>query len=213
MALIPNIEIKIDVEDKRGLGRKLLDAVANVLRDNFSKQSRDLVIDQVDRAVKENKHFFIPSVEEAAELGIGEEGSVSDKRKNAWQALLASESRTFGVTKVSVTKSRAKGKIGEIRVTVDWDKFFDDIGITKVDASDSEIGEIPWMKWFIEGMVITGSRFKSGDFKYPPSRTGKGVMIPGAFWDFEPHPMGPLELTEDISKRLTRLASKLAKGK
>jgi len=203
------VKVEISIDDNRSFIKKLKDVVVNALKDRFVKATTERMVDEVDMAVRQTRVEFIPSNDEAAELGVGEGGKFSKKIDDAWEGLLASAGKA---TQVSFKRSSANGQIGQMTVTVDWEAFFE-LEDSKIDASDSDIGEIPWMKWYIDGEVISGSRFLAGKFSFPPSRTGAGIMVTGSLWRMPPHPIGPMELTERITTKLTKLAEKIAKGR
>ena len=202
------LQVQVSIADNRSLIKKLTDVVASVLRKKF-RDAQQRTVDEVDKAVRQSRVEFIPSDDEAGELGVGEGGKLSKKIDLAWEGLLASQN---AATIVNVTKGNGENKIGEISVRIDWDLFYK-LDDSIINASDSDIGEIPWMKWYIEGQTITGSRFKAGDFNFPPSRTGDGIMIPGTLWQMPPHPIGPAELNDRIIAGISKLAEKLAKGR
>jgi len=203
------LRVEVSIDDNRSFTKKLKDAVVNALRDKFAVDTKERVIDEVDTAVRQSRVEFIPSNDEAAELGVGEDGKFSEKIDDAWEGLLASVGKA---TQVDFRRSSKDGQIGQMTVTVDWEAFFE-LEDSKIDAGDSDIGIIPWMKWYIDGEVISGSQFFGGKFSFPPSRTGAGIMVEGSLWRMPPHPVGPIELNERITARLAKLAEKIAKGR
>lgn len=203
------IKVEVSIEDNRSFAKKLKDVTDNALRDKFSISTKERIVDEVDKAVRQSRVEFIPSNDEAAELGVGEDGKFSKRIDTAWEGLLASVGKA---TQVSFNRSKTEGQIGQMVVTVDWQAFFE-LEDSKIDASDSDIGIIPWMRWYIEGEVISGSQFLGGKYSFPPSRTGAGIMVEGGLWRMPPHPIGPIELAERIQTRLAKLAEKIAKGR
>lgn len=203
------LKVEVSIDDNRSLNKKLNDVISEKLREKFSNTTKDRMVDEVDRAVRQSRVEFIPSNDEAAELGVGEDGKFSKKIDNAWEGLLASVGKA---TQVSFIRSKMNGQIGQMAVTVDWQAFFE-LEDSKIEASDSDIGIIPWMRWYIEGEVISGSQFLGGKYSFPPSRTGAGIMVEGGLWRMPPHPIGPIELAERIQTRLAKLAEKIAKGR
>jgi hypothetical protein len=133
---------------------------------------------------------------QAAELGIGDNGSIDRvKINNAWRQLLSKPlglSSSERPTVFSVTKLRSKTGIGTIRITMDENKLYN--APLSIVETESEINEpgfsdnvIPWLLWFVKGKSIGAYQFTSDPKRRAnigASRTGKGIMIKGGFWQF-----------------------------
>lgn len=159
-------------------------AVGIKLRNNFA-DLRPVVRDAIDDTVELNKRKFIPTDDEAFQLGIGEDGSIDRGKTNlAWTALKASDDEsitTFSVRKKGVERGET---IGEVRIFINDIAFFGlDRSVVQTPDSD-KIDEIPWMQWFLFGKTITGSAFSSRQPVPTVSRTGGGIMVTGSLWDF-----------------------------
>lgn len=192
-----SIQTKFKVN--KGAIEALKDAVLKLVykkfRDNFG-DFRPIVEDAINEEVARSASRFIPTQNEAGELGVGEGGIVSvEKTEVAWTTLLANASQ--GVTTFSVKKIGSTGtfKIGKITVNIDKEKFFNN-SFTVIDTESDELPRIPWMQWFVEGAKISthefvkiAPRFARGHV----SRTGKGLMIKGGLWSFTPRSKASIE--------------------
>ena len=177
------------------------------------KTLRDEVGKDINEAVEQHNDILIPSINDAIELGVGEGGSVdSTKTQNAWRQLLVNPPGLAGdarPTVFSVRKLKSKTGIGTIRVTIDENKLYR--APLSIVETESEINEpdfpnsvIPWLMWFIKGKGISGSKFTSNPKRganLEVSRTGRGIMIRGGFWDF-PQGENPFPLIQQAIEQL-----------
>jgi len=183
-----NVKFQFSINQSvaKAILNRIISRVKRGARNNFA-DLRPLVEEAIDEAVEKRKGGFIPTDGEAEELGIGDGGSIDRGKTNlAWTALKASE--RAGVTRFSVRKKGAEGTdiIGEIKISIDESAFYT-APRSIVDTPDSDIGQIPWMQWFIEGKTIQGDTFTNQaprDVLQRVSRTGGGIMIFGGLWQF-----------------------------
>lgn len=182
-----NVKFQISVKDKglSGLFNRITALVGKKMRNNFS-DLRPVVEDSIDKTVDMNKQKFIPTAKDSAELGVGGGGRISLITQIAFLALKPS-SRS-NVTTLSVRKKGIKGSstIGEITISINPDLFFEQPDSNIAVESEPLSGNIPWMRWLIDGKTIGGFRFKGGS--QTSSRTGRGIMIKagtsGGMWMF-----------------------------
>jgi hypothetical protein len=195
------LRFRIKNKDLEALRDEILAGIDRVARNNLF-DLRPFVQDSIDKEITKNKNRFIPNAREAAELGVGKNGDIFfEKTETAWEALKVESGER--VTSFSVTKARRTLKsailrrtIGDIRVDISEEAFYRrprsrvKIGDSEILGADIDTGfssdEIPWMKWFVEGKTISGSRFSNRRPIPETSRTGRGIMIVGGQWVFRP---------------------------
>ncbi|TFH25904.1 hypothetical protein E4G67_00160 [Candidatus Bathyarchaeota archaeon] len=162
------------------------------LTNNIS-EIRQITADAINRAVEKNKNLFIPTDDEAAQLGIGEGGSIdTDRTTGAWRELLTTgQAVKFLVQKTGRSKT---GAFANLQIEIGEELFYNlDLSNMPIQESkdlDTELrNNIPWMRWLIEGAPTnTEYRFTTKN-KGVVSRTGGGIMIKGGIWEFPPaHP-------------------------
>lgn len=177
--------VKFQFSIDRGFSRSLFDKISQIvgrrMRDNFG-DVRPLVEETVNEAVEDNRGRFIPTNNEIAELGIGQGGSPDNRSQTAWIALRPSSRN--GVTSISVRKRGSEGTnlIGEIKISIDPELFYQQPDSIIPTPDSNEIDEIPWMNWLIEGKTINQHSFTDRLTPNSVSRTGRGIMINGGFW-------------------------------
>lgn len=212
------VNVRVSANVQRDFDRRLSNLGIEIIRDlqkNFNSL-RDEVGKGIDEAVDGFADLLGAGMsnQQAAELGIGDDGSIdTNKINNAWKQLLSKPpglSAAERPTAFSVTKLRSKSGIGTIRITMDSNKLYrlplsiveTDSDINEGDGFDDNV--IPWLKWFIEGKAISGYQFTSNPKKrvnLDVSRTGRGIMILGGFWDF-PQGQDPFPLIERAIEEL-----------
>jgi len=162
-------------------------------KDNFANL-KPLVEDAVERTITENKERFIPSDDEAAQLGIGTGGALrTDKTQGAWKLLSPKHPSKVMTVKVI----GGIGGNGTVEINLNTDIWFD-APECNVEVSDTAFPNIPWMEWFIDGKTIVGARF-SRHLPIPKtSRTGRGIMISGGLWMFLPRLFILLDTMDDV---------------
>jgi hypothetical protein len=164
----------------------------------------------VDKSIEEQKDNFIPSDDEAHELGIGEDGSLDQERiDGAYRGMLTTANN--GVTVTSTTPSAGTGldKVGNIKADVNVDLLFK-TELANIDTESEVLPTIPWMQWLLDGApTIEGFHFnpkiKEGDI----SRTGAGVMNKGGIWQFKPaRPGARAELDATMLRKISEVAER-----
>ena len=180
------IDFKID---RGSLFNQLKTALRSVFnrsaRKNFG-DFRPFIQKAVNEAVTEQRFSFIPTNDEAAELGVGAGGRIDrGKTHGAWRQLLIGDPSS--IVEFSVTRSRRTNEIGNIRIKYNEDEFFSS-SLSNVDTPDSfRIRSIPWMDWLINGAPTNSAfEFTSEVPQGADSRTGRGIMIRGGIWQFPP---------------------------
>lgn len=198
--------------------RTLFNQLRDTLRSLFNRSARNnfgdfrpFTEEAINEAVEQVKDQFIPTDEEAAELGVGEGGNIDRERtQGAWRQLLVGGPNS--VMNFSVRRSRRTNEIGNIRITYDEDAFLA-APLSNVPTPDSfRIRSIPWMDWLING-APTNSNFQFTD-DFPSaadSRTGQGIMIRGGVWRFAPaRPLAFIELNRTIERRVIDAVERLS---
>ena len=214
-------KVGIKFKVKGSFLKELTDVVTSLFGKKVKKNFgafRPTIEAAIDEGVINRRHNFIPDDQEAAELGIGDNGSIDRNRtNNAWGQLLvgsASRAVTF-----SVQKDSRKNKIGRVTVNIDEQAFFE-APLSNVETPDSdEIDSIPWMEWLVEGApngaVLPGHAFSSKVAEGGESRTGAGVMIAikGGIWSFPPARIGAFILLGREVERQVEIAIRRDIGK
>ena len=199
-------DIKLKFKVSGSLSKKLRGALIDLFgkraRNNFA-DFRPVVEEAIDEAVINSRQDFIPSDDVAAELGVGDGGSIdSQKTHGAWRQLLVGSSAN-AVT-FSVRKGRGSRKnIGDISISINEDAFYDATD-ANVDTPDSRlIDTIPWMRWFIRGApTIQDFSFSDNISPGSVSRTGQGIMVKGGLWKFPPaSPLAFTNLAVEIERQ------------
>lgn len=202
--------------------QKVLDAVEKKFFEEIRSNVASLafrVEGIVNQTVHENRNHFIPSDEEAGELGIQAKigaGQIDEeKRSGAWRTLLIGSPGSAGYVKWEVSQG---GDLAKISVGWDKDKLYNNPK-SIVNVYDLKKGKrtiIPWMKWFLEGELISGSHFSpitKGHIQNV-SRTGLGIMAKGGLWHFPPSQFDLNWLAKEVSKNVSdRLKFLLSRGK
>lgn len=183
-----SIQTKFKV--KKSVIEALKDAVLELtykkFRNNFS-DFRPVIEDAIDEEIVKSSSRFIPTLNEAGELGVGDEGTVTvEKTEVAWTALLSDSPEKITTFSVKKIKTVGLSKIGKVRVSINKELFFKS-SLSTIDIDSDTLPQIPWMKWFVEGAVIGTHGFvKIPQSRAHVSRTGKGLMIEGGLWSFTP---------------------------
>lgn len=175
-------QISVGDSDIKRLFNKLASLAGRKLRDNFTAL-KPLIKETMDEEVEKDKRRFTPTQADVAELGIGDGGSESEKASNGWKGLLSSSPAiTISTTKVARERSAI---IGQIKITIDEDKFFA-LPDSIIATPKAKIKSIPWMEWLIDGAEVDGFSFTNRvpEGSRAVSRTGKGIMVKGGFWNF-----------------------------
>lgn len=204
-----SIQTKFKVEKNaiEAIKKAVLKLVHKKFRDNFG-DFRPVVEDAINEEIVRSSSRFIPTQNEAGELGVGEEGTVSvEKTEVAWTALLTDSPER--VTTFTLAKAKTIGifTIGKINVNINEERFFTS-SLSVIDTESDELPQIPWMQWFIEGAKISTHKFvKIPRSRSEVSRTGKGLMIKGGLWSFTPRSKANIEkllnrIRLTINKRL-----------
>jgi hypothetical protein len=202
-----NISVKGDLRGQ--LKSELNDRIARAAREAVAVM-KPVVDKAVDRAIEKNKEDFIPTDDEAHELGIGSNG-VLDRGKidRAYRGMLTSANNGVTNTETEVGAGTGFGNIGSVRARVNFEVLFK-TDLARTIATNTKKGQtaqdfldIPWMEWLLDGASIQGWNFKDGTFDF--SRTGGGIMRPGGLWQFPPARLGARDrldqaMTEEVSK-------------
>ncbi|TFH22960.1 hypothetical protein E4G67_03735 [Candidatus Bathyarchaeota archaeon] len=208
-------KIGIDFKIDRGsLFKQLKEALKSVFnrsaRKNFG-DFRPFIQEAVNDAVTEQRFSFIPTNEEAAELGVGVGGHIDVNRtQGAWRQLLIGDPNS--IVEFSVTRSRRTNEIGNIRIKYDESEFFSS-SLSNIDTPDSfRIRSIPWMDWLINGAPTESAfQFTSEVTPGSDSRTGRGIMIRGGIWQFPPARRAPFTtLNSKIETNIRRTVERLS---
>lgn len=185
-----NVRIKIKNTDFDNIRKEIVKETGRIMRNNFG-DLRPVIEDSIDDEISKNRNRFIPNQSEAAELGVGENGSISfEKTETAWEALQVKSGE--GVTKFSARKFGGSSslQIGNIEIDIDKESFFSAPRSIVATPDSTFISEIPWMRWFVEGATVgdipRAARFSNRQPIPETSRTGRGIMIEGGTWDFRP---------------------------
>ncbi len=214
-------KVGIKFQVKGSILKELTNAVRSLFKKKVQRNFgafRPSIEAAIDEGVINTRAEFIPDDDEAAELGVGSNGSIDFNRtQNAWGQLLigsTSKSVTF-----SVEKDSRKNKIGRVTVRIDKAAFFE-APLSNIETPDSdEIDSIPWMEWLIEGApneaVLPDHAFSSQVSEGGESRTGAGVMIAvrGGMWSFPPARMGAFILLGREIERQVEIAIRRDIGK
>lgn len=187
------INFKVRKDFLNGLEPLILERYGRKARGNFA-DLRPIVAEGVDEGVQATKEQFIPSDDQAYQLGVGANGTIDAERtQGAYKQLFVEN----GITKISVKKSGSKAnlrsfKLGTINVNISEEAFFN-AALSVVSTAGSApgqgraTGQIPWMRWLIRGAPLNTEYFFSDKAPIPQtSRTGGGVMRLGGTWDFPP---------------------------
>lgn len=200
------VRVTIDFRIKRNIRQQISDAVLSLFRsqarDKFD-DFRPLVENAINKGVTQTRAQFIPDDDEAAQLGVGQGGSIDTTRTlGAWTQLLTSGPNT--VMRFSVRRSTSKNLIGNVIITYDENDLLN-APLSKVPTPDSlAINEIPWLRWLIRG-APTNSAFEFESTVAPGanSRTGGGIMVAGGIWRFSPaRPTAFTQLNRNIEREV-----------
>ena len=212
---------KIGVKFKTSFAGNIKDVFSRLIgkkvQNNFGA-FRPIIEEAIDEGVINTRSEFIPDDSDAAELGVGINGSIDRERTSgAWAQLLvgsATKSLTF-----SIRKDTRKGKLGTITIVIDEEKFFKG-RLSNVDTPDSDKEDsLPWMEWFIDGAVsgdiLPDYEFSSEGGKFGNSRTGGGRMISvqGGIWSFSPRGLGAFRILGTEVERQIGIAVRRDIGK
>lgn len=187
----------------------LLADVSQELTKN-AERLKPVVDEAVNKSIEENMDEFVPTDEEAAELGVGVGGRIDISRtEHAWEALLVNSPQTVtSVTIEGVTGRRADNQFASIRVFIDEDVFYRR-GLSNIsieasrDPSAPRLRRIPWMRWLINGAPVDNSSYGFSSSGPGASRTGGGVMVKGGVWSFSPaRPNAFKKLFESIERNI-----------
>lgn len=190
-----------------------LNDIANALRKKARrrlktnvKEIRQIVANAINTTVHRNRNLFIPTDQEAHELGIGEDGEIDTDRTNgAWLELLT----TGEATQFSVEEIPGES-FGLIQVVISEELLFSlPLSNIPVDPSKDEdaeqINNIPWMRWLIEGAPANPNYGFDSSNRGIASRTGGGIMVFGGVWSFPPaRPNAFATLISEIEKKIRR---------
>jgi len=187
------IEFKI----VRGTVEKAKSLFGQLVRRKFKNNFANLqpyVEDSVDRTITRNKERFIPTDDEAAQLGIGMGGAIRrDKTQAAWKLLSPKHPTTVMTIKVVA----GIGGNGTVSIKLNTDRWFD-APECNIEVSNTIFTNIPWMEWFIDGQTVVGARFSAHQPIPKTSRTGAGIMIRGGLWVFLPKVMRLLDTMDEV---------------
>jgi hypothetical protein len=199
---------------------ELRDAVKSAFGKKVQKNFgafRPTVEEAIDEGVINRRNEFIPNDDEAAQLGVGQGGSIDRGRtRGAWSQLLASSSN--GIVTFSVRKDSRKNKIGKITVNIDEEAFFR-ASLSNIDTESEHLPNIPWMEWLIEGApngsVLPDYEFSGEVPQSSKSRTGAGRMITvkGGIWRFPPARQGAFKMLGSEVERQIEIAIRRDIGK
>lgn len=174
---------------------------------------REILGKVVDEAIRKRAGDFIPTDEQAVELGVGTfQGSIDKERLvTAWTYLLINgPDEANKVTTLSITtREGKKADISRIKVRI-LEEGFLALPINNLEIESEELTIIPWMDWFLNGAVISGFRFSSKPPIPASSRTGGGIMISGGMWSFPPQGLGVFKrlintIDIDLHRKMLRL--------
>jgi len=171
---------------------------------------KPLVNKAVDRAIEKNKSDFIPTDDEAHELGVGSDGSLDrDKIDQAYRGMLTAANNGVTSTETKATPGTGLGTVGLIKAQVNFQVLFK-TDLAQVLATNNkksqELINIPWLEWLLEGQTIQSWHFEPGIVR-DHSRTGKGIMNPGGLWKFPPARLGAgKRLDDSILKEVSEVA-------
>jgi len=214
-------KVGVKFKVKGSFASKLKEVVSSLLgkriQQNFGA-FRPIVEEAIDEGVINTRQEFIPTDEEAAELGVGANGAIDrSKTQDAWGQLLVGS--TSKAITFSVRKNTGKDKIGSIAVNINEEAFYS-ADKSNVDTPDSDaIGTIPWMEWLIEGApqgsVLPNYAFTAEVGEYSNSRTGEGIMkwTRGGVWSFPPARLGAFRLLTSEVERQIEIAIRRDIGK
>lgn len=208
------IQVKLPKNFDEKILKAIKDGFIDKVRGNIARVVATVEI-AMNHTVEDNKHIFIPTDSQAGELGIqgriGEGSIDEEKRSGAWRSLFTSAPNSAAVLKWEAGNSITN--LGQISFGWDKEKFYSNPR-SMVNVYNLRTGErltIPWMKWFIEGELISGHHFSpiSKGRIAKISRTGRGIMVQGGVWTFPPSSPGIPELTKHaanlVEKRLKQL--------
>jgi hypothetical protein len=203
---MPEMRFQINQRTQQVLAKRaadaILDSVVSKARKEFTA-SKEAIRQSVDDAISNVQDGFKPTNEEAAELGIGEGGSIDFNRvDNAWRGLL-SDSGTGAIT-VTFRTGRGKTGLGNIAIFIDFEKFYQYELCKLVVTTEGTDWDLEWMRWYIEGKAISDVSFFPTTSSRGASRTGRGIMIRGGLWQFRPHSEVVNELSVSLSEHVKR---------
>ena len=216
--IMARLGIKFKV--KGSFVKELTDVVQSLfgkrVQKNFGR-FRPVIEEAIDDGVINRRSEFIPDDNEAAELGIGQGGSIDRERtQGAWRQLLASASN--GIVAFSVRKDSRRNKIGNITVNINEEAFFN-APLSNIDTESKHLPNIPWMEWLIEGSpngaVLDDYAFSSDVPESSKSRTGAGrmIIVQGGLWTFGPARQGAFSLLGKEVERQIEIAIRRNIGK
>lgn len=218
-----NARFGIHIKMPKDFGNKILDAIEKEFVEKVKSNVPSIafrVEGIVNQTVYENRHLFIPNDAIAGELGIQSiigAGKVDEeKRSGAWRTLLIGSPDSAGYVKWE--PESGGGKFARIRVGWDKEKFYSHPRsmVNVYDLAKGKRTIIPWMKWFLEGELISGSSYRpisKGRIK-EISRTGIGIMVQGGVWSIAPSKYNLDWLAIEASKNIKeKLSSTFSKGK
>jgi hypothetical protein len=211
------VKFKVKGSFAKELRALLTSLFSKKVQNNFG-DFRPIIEAAIDEGVINTRAEFIPDDDEAAELGIGANGSIDNNRtQNAWGQLLVGS--TSKAVTFSVRKDTKKNRIGRVVVQIDERAFYD-ADLSNVPTPDSDvIDSIPWMEWLIEGApsdaVEPNYEFTSKTSEFGTSRTGEGRMIwkRGGMWTFPPARLGAFVLLSNEIERQIEIAIRRDIGK
>lgn len=201
-----NISLKLKASkiEEKGLARAILRRTKELFSEPAALgRITDAVENSVNKAVEASKDSFIPTFQEAIELGIGEGGSVDFDRVNNTYKILRTDS-PYKFTTVEITKARGFSSLYTVKININ------EVGPLSVQESiiptpdSNKIDQIPWLDWLINGSPTLSYRFFDKPF-IPTSRTGGGIMVKGGVWSQEPRrpfAFDALKHTVDLSLRV-----------
>lgn len=199
--------------------------------DNF----RPILEKDINKVIARNKDLF--NIEKQGgpelvrELGVGDVGEFNRfKIDNAWTGLKIGFDSGKRAAPVSLLFSKEKKKLGRVSINYSINESFYDLNLTTFENTGKAKGRIPWMQWFIEGIVIQGYEVKTIDDapKTPIiekasrfteqikrfSRTGEALMVKsksGAFWTLKPRPQTWPHMQNEIGIQIEKSTIKFLK--
>lgn len=186
------ISITADPNNKNTVNKFTLRVTNAKIKDGLNSL-RPALSKVVDAAIRKHAKDFIPSDEQAIELGVGDFQGGLDRHRllTAWSYLLLDgPDEGTKVTALTITTRRGSGaRVSRIKVNI-LEEGFLSLPINNLEIESVELPVIPWMEWFLNGSVIGGFKFSNKPPISNTSRTGGGIMIDGGLWSFPPQGLG-----------------------
>lgn len=174
---------------------------------NNVKKIDDIVLKSINGSIIANRNDFIPTDREAGELGVGQDGSIDERKTDeAWKTLLVTTRGQNAITSfVILEQGGARPEFAFLSIVIDERQFYNHpLCNVQIDPSnDTEadsFSNIPWMRWLIEGAP------RNPLYRFRPSRlgrTGEGTMRKSGVWNFRPARFGAFDrLTRTIERSI-----------